>query len=474
MSLRLRLSLLFTLGIAIAIAIAGMVFLAQLQSGLNTALDETLRARGEAVTTRLAAIQATARPIGGDQRGDYRGEFSESEQVTQVLTPEGAVLESTAGPATLLTAAQLKRASEGSLFFTGSIEGERVRVLAMPARRAGDEVIAAVGESTGVIEEAQARARTAIWAVGASAVAVAGFGAWLVAGAALHPVTRMRRRLANITEHSTDARLRVPRTRDEIASLAEAMNGLLDRLQRALARQRGFVADAGHELRTPLTALKAELELAARPGRDRETLTMAISAAAADTERLIRLAEDLLLLARADEGAEFLQAQPITLSDLVAASVRSSAATAATRTISMELDADPSIRIVGDPDRLRQVVDNLLGNALRHAPEGSTVGLNVRTATSDGEPVAVIEVSDRGPGFPPEFLPYAFERFRRADAGRARTQGGVGLGLAVVASIANAHGGRARAENRPGGGARVWAEFPLRRPRGHSRGRDHL
>jgi two-component system, OmpR family, sensor kinase len=468
MSLRLRLTLLFTLGITIVITIAGVVLLAQLQSGLNTALDETLRAREDAVTTRLATAQAPARSNSGDQQGDQQGEFSESEQVTQVLTSEGTLLESTAGPAKLLTTAQLQRASQSSLFFTTSVQGERVRVFAKPARRAGHEVIAAVGESTGVIDDAQARARTAIWAVGAPAIAVAGIGAWLLAGAALRPVTKMRRRLANITEHNTGARLRVPRTHDEIASLAETMNGLLDRLQYALARQRGFVADAGHELRTPLTALKAELELAARPGRDRETLKDAISAAAADTERLIRLAEDLLLLARADEGAQFLRAEPIALSDLVAAAVRSLVAAAATRMISMKLDADPTMRVVGDPDRLRQVVGNLLDNALRHAPEGSTVELNVRTATGEGEPVAVIEVSDRGPGFPPEFLPHAFERFRRADAGRARKQGGAGLGLALVASIAHAHGGRAGAENHPAGGARVWVELPVRSSRDHA------
>jgi signal transduction histidine kinase len=136
--------------------------------------------------------------------------------------------------------------------------------------------------------------------------------------------------------------------------------------------------------------------------------------------------------------------------------------------ISMNLDADPTMRIVGDPDRLRQVVGNLIDNALRHAPEGSTVELNVRTATSQGEPVAVIEVSDRGPGFPPDFLPHAFERFRRADAGRARRQGGAGLGLALVASIAHAHGGRAGAENHSGGGARVWVELPLHRSRGRA------
>jgi len=174
----------------------------------------------------------------------------------------------------------------------------------------------------------------------------------------------MRRRLANITEHDTGARLRV-RNRDEVASLAEAMNGLLDRLQRALARQRGFVADAGHELRTPLTALKRSWN-SPPAGAGPETLNNAISAPRPTPSELIRLAEDLLLLA-----ARRRREIPASAADRPFRSGGGLSAKLSGRCSHPhdldELDADPTMRIVGDPDRLRQVVGNLLDNALRHA-----------------------------------------------------------------------------------------------------------
>jgi len=184
---------------------------------------------------------------------------------------------------------------------------------------------------------------------------VAGFGAWLLAGAALRTSDQDARRLANITEHDTGARLRVPGTGDEVASLAEAMNGLLDRLQRALARQR-VLSPMPATSCALVDALKAELELAARPGRDRETLNNAIS------RRGRHRATDpagrgSLLLARADEGAKFLLAQPIVLSIWWRTQCEAQWPLQPPARIS-RTDADPTMRIVGDPDRLRQVVGN--------------------------------------------------------------------------------------------------------------------
>ncbi|QKG27260.1 histidine kinase dimerization/phospho-acceptor domain-containing protein [Actinomadura verrucosospora] len=190
--------------------------------------------------------------------------------------------------------------------------------------RTGDRtVVVVVGSSTQIVEAAEARTGKIFLTAGPPAAALMGFAAYLLAGASLRPVERLRLRLADISEHDIDARLRVPRTRDEVATLATTMNAVLDRLARALARERGSVADAGHELRTPLTTLKAELELAQQPGRSRQALASAVDAAAQDTDRLIRLAEDLLLLARADEGHAFLRPRPMAPHDVLAAAVRS-------------------------------------------------------------------------------------------------------------------------------------------------------
>jgi hypothetical protein len=238
------------------------------------------------------------------------------------------------------------------------------------------------------------------------------------------------------------------------------MNALLDRLQLALDRQRDFVADASHELLTPLTALRAELELAGRPGRFRAALEAAVTAAASDTDRLIHLAGDLLLLARAQEGASFVHPGPVDVPGLLSAAARAFAGQARARGATLEVRAGPELRLTADPDRLRQAVDNLLSNAIRHSPARGTVELAAGRSRRDGQDLVVIEVRDQGPGFPPGFLPHAFERFSRADAGRSRAQGGTGLGLSIVDYIARAHGGRAVAVNRPGAGAQVSIELP--------------
>jgi signal transduction histidine kinase len=325
--------------------------------------------------------------------------------------------------------------------------------------------ITVAGVPTDVADAAQARARLALLIGGPPVVLAAGLGGWLLTGAALRPVGRMRRRLEEITEYDTNARLPVPATGDEIAALAFTMNGLLDRLARALARQRAFTADAGHELRTPLTALKAELELAARPGKSREALADAIQAAAGDADRLIRLAEDLLLLARADEGTSFLAPARIDLSSELHAAARRFASTAAARGVAISVQAAGQLDVVADRGRVRQALDNLIDNAVRHAPPGSTVEVTGRCAVATGgdggrRQVVAVEVRDHGPGFPREFLPRAFERFQRADPARGRADGGAGLGLAIVATITRAHHGTVAAGNHPSGGARVRIELP--------------
>jgi signal transduction histidine kinase len=462
MSLRLRLALLFAATTAVVIAAAAAVFLWQLRAAQIGALDAGLRARADALAVQVRAGGLPGLPAQGGQQGQNQGGFPAAEAESQVLTRQGAVRYSSAGSGQLplVTGEWLRRAAAGTVSFIIWIEGERVRVLAFPARNGSQPVIIVTGASTGVADAAQSRAQAVILAAGPAAVAAAGLGAWVLAGATLRPVTRMRRRLADITERNPAARLRVPAGRDEIASLAVTMNALLDRLQLALDRQRDFVADASHELLTPLTALRAELELAGRPGRSRAALEAAVTAAAGDTDRLIHLAGDLLLLARAQEGASFLRPAEVDVPGLLAAAARAFAGQARARGVTLQVRADPVPAVTADPERLRQAVDNLLSNAIRHSPAGGAVELAAGKNRRPGQDLVIIEVRDQGPGFPPGFLPHAFERFSRADVGRSRAEGGTGLGLAIVDLIARAHGGRAVAVNRPGGGAQVSVELP--------------
>jgi signal transduction histidine kinase len=307
--------------------------------------------------------------------------------------------------------------------------------------------------------------RHAIEFGGPPAVLLAGLAAWLVAGGALRPVERMRREVAEISEHGATAAIVVPGTHDEIANLAATMNDVLGQLKRALDRERRFVTDAGHELRTPLTILQAELELAGRPGRSREELAAAVESATGEVRRLAALAEDLLALGRDASVAPRHEPVPLTTVVHESATAFEPRATAAGVRIRCEIKA--TVVVTGDAAQLRRAVDNLVDNALHFAPAQSEITVTVdRTGNTTS-----IEVADEGPGFPEDFLPDAFERFRRADAARTRRGGGTGLGLALVRAVADAHGGRAVAGNRPTGGASVRLELPCPSlPRPHEAG----
>jgi len=295
--------------------------------------------------------------------------------------------------------------------------------------------------------------RTAFLVGGPIALLLAGLGGYLLAGAALRPIEAMRRRAAAISADSLDERLPVPPSHDEVAALSVTLNEMLGRIGEGVERERRFVADASHELRTPLSLLQAELELALRGERSAAELRAAIRSAAAEADRLTRLAEDLLLLARSEQGRLPLRLEPLDAVDVLETVAGRFAARAAADGRRVEVDPGEAAVVRADRLRLEQALGNLLDNALRHG-DGRVV-LAAGRANGSLE----LHVVDEGPGFPEAFLARAFERFSRADEGR--TAGGTGLGLAIVATVANAHDGSAHAGNRPAGGADVWIAIPL-------------
>lgn len=469
MALRLRLAVLFALATAALLATAGVVMLRGLQQTLDTAVHSQLGAR-EGVLRRLVQqdgprLDEADSPLLSSPFGERFG------QPAQVITPDGDVLLSQEldEDESMLDPDQLRRVSVGreTLEFragaSSAAEGALVRASPV-VRESQDEDerawVVVVGADLSADDAVIERTRAALLTGGLGAVLLSALGAWLLAGAALRPVEQLRREAEEISAHDAAASLRIPSTGDEVAALAETMNDLLARLQGALARQRQFVADAGHELRTPLTVLRAELELAARPHRTRDELRSAVDAACEETDRLIRLAEDLLLLARADEGQPLLLQEWTDLGELLTAAGRA-AADRAPRGIQVTVLAPAGLRVHADRGRLRQAIDNLLDNALRYAPAGSAVELLGRAEDRADGTWVVVEVCDRGPGFPPEFLSRAFERFQRADLAREPGTGGTGLGLAITRSLVRAHGGEATVADRPGGGAVVRLELPL-------------
>jgi signal transduction histidine kinase len=261
----------------------------------------------------------------------------------------------------------------------------------------------------------------------------------------------MRLRASRISGGDPAERLPVPAPNDEIRRLGETLNQMLDRIEATIRRERRFIADASHELRTPLSLLRTELELAERRERTSEELAAALHSAMAETERLSRLADDLLILARADEGGLPIRVEQVSAAELLedAASRFAARATDAGRTITVQPSAGA---VTGDRLRLEQALGNLIDNALRHGSGPVTL-----FASNDAGEIE-LHVTDEGAGFPPAFHPHAFDRFARANEARGR--GGSGLGLSIVDVIARAHGGAAHAANREGGGVDAWIELP--------------
>jgi two-component system OmpR family sensor kinase len=450
--IRLRIAALVTGISTLIVAVAALAGLALLHASVLATVDEALAAQAAPVHRQiladgLADRAATARLLEGSL-----------ETFGQVISPNGTVAVASHTTGIALPSAALRTLDDQDrVSFDGAgpppHDGLLVRLLAVRVDRPDGRYVIVVGSSIHTLDAAERRLVVTVVAGGAIAVALCGLGGWLATAAALRPVERLRRSVAALPDHGAGQAVTIPGTRDEIAALAHTLNALLARVSRARAREQRLVADASHELRTPLTVLRMELELADRPGRTREELADAVTRASAEAARIARLAEDLLLLARADGDEAFCRpvSQPVAPILLAAAD----------RGPRLTVDVDvtpPDLTAAVDADRIRQALDNLLDNAARVTPgEGQ---ISMRAFTHDQE--LIITVRDEGPGFPAELPPSeAFGRFRRADTARARDTGGTGLGLAIVRSIALAHGGDADAVNNPTGGATVRLRLPI-------------
>ncbi|HEY7630657.1 MAG TPA: ATP-binding protein [Thermoleophilaceae bacterium] len=421
--LRLRLTLAFGLVMALVLAATGFVVYGIFRSDLNHTIDNSLRARAAAT-------------------GPARGLAGEGENFAQRVRPDGSPLAATAQVRgrLLLGPADAARAARGPVFVEHAgipgLDG-RLRMLAQPE---GPRILV-VGQSLGERDDSLRTLALLLAGGGAVALLLACLAGYGVASGALRPVEAMRHRAAAISGARAGERLPVPDTADELQRLAETLNEMLDRLEGALARERAFVADASHELRTPLAVLKAEIDLALRRGRSADELRAALESAGEETDRLVQLAEDLLVIARVDEGRLQLRVEDLQVGELLGA--------VAARFGVVAGDAR-ELRVRGDRARLEQALGNLVDNAQRHGAGE----VRLSAVARDGK--VELHVTDEGDGLPSDFAPLAFERFTRADAARSReASGGAGLGLAIVAAIAQSHGGSAGAS-----GADLWIQLP--------------
>ncbi len=439
--IRLRLSLAFALAMAAVLAATGGFLYFRLQSSLDEVIADGLGQR---------ALELEAKVVGGESIRDVP--IPADEGFAQVFATDGLLLDSTANVAgtivvdgqpverALADGAQTIERDDPSAF------PSPVRMLIRPFATPDGQRVVVVGASLEDRNETLGGFLNELFLIGLVALVVASLLGYALATAALRPVESMRSSAAAISAAEPGRRLPLPRAPDEIRRLGETLNAMLGRLEGALERERSFVADASHELRTPLALLKTELELALRHPRSPEELELALRSAAVETDRLVRLAEDLLVLARSDQGRLALRREPVATYELLA-----SVAERFGEPVEV-VAPDGALELVGDQARLEQALGNLVENALRHG--GGPVRLSATAANGAVE----LHVVDEGPGFPPEFLAHAFERFSRPD--EARSGDGAGLGLALAHAIAVAHGGSAGAANRSARGADVWLVIP--------------
>ena len=444
--IRARLTIAFA-GVMAAVLIAlGVVLYAQFRNDLDDQVDSALLSQAGDVSTlvelgRVGAV--TSSGLGLAQVYDSAGRV-----VGSSLKVRGV---------RLLTAAEAVRATHGEIDVDRRVLPiGTVAIRAVPALAPEGLRAVAVAERLTLRDHEVSHLRTLLLIAGPMALLLASIAGHELARAALRPVDRMRAQAERITDRQLAERLPGSESADEIGALSRTLNAMLDRIEAAVARERRVVGDASHELRTPLTTLRAELDLALMGDRSPEEMRAAVQSAAEEARRMSRLADDLLVLARADQGRLPLSQEPLMAHELLEAAAARAGAAAKMRgraIIVVPGEVSGETVVLGDSDRIAQMLDNLITNALRHGEGTITMSAERR------DEMIELHVTDEGPGFADELIDQPFERFARGTRARSREPGS-GLGLALVEALAGAHGGYASARNRPEGGADAWISLP--------------
>jgi two-component system OmpR family sensor kinase len=429
---------------AILVAVILLIYLL-LARALYARIDDSLDAVSQVATTSLAndlnegqdtadAARSTASEIASrqylvaiyDNRGRLLAEAGREDDIAILLPPVDEIRDNEVTLATIVEADDLD-------------DRHRLAIRRTNVPAFNIEYLIVVGTSLEATDEELESLRNILWYVVPLSLIVAGIGGWFLAGRSLSPVVAMANRARQIGVENLSERLPVANPRDELGRLAGTFNELLARLEGSLIQQRQFMADASHELRTPVTtartAAAVALQQPSRPEADyRETLAII----ELEATRLSRIVDDMFTLARADAGSYPIRSRPMYLDEVVDEVVRAARIVASTRQVAIAAECIASAPLTGDEDLVRRLIVNVLDNAVRYAPSGSTV----RVALDRAGDSYAISVSDDGPGVPAEAQARIFERFYRVDEARTHGRdGGAGLGLALAKWIANMHGG---------------------------------
>lgn len=453
LSIRARLTAAFAAAMLVLLVLAGTFTYLKVRSDLTEALEESLASRADDVAALVSASRGSPPDLGRERLVDGEDSFA------QVLTAAGAVRASTLSSegVAAITPVEATGVTAGDPV-TGErhvpgIDGQAL-ILARSASMPSGDAVVVVGATTQDRSEALAGLTGAFAIGGPIAVLLASLLGYLLASRAFAPVEELRRRAAAITLERAGERLPVRPADDEIHRLAETLNEMLERIESSLQRERVFVADASHELRTPLAILRTELELARRPGRSPQELRDALQSTAEEVDRLSRLAENLLVIARADRGQLQIAREQVAVAALLERVRGRFSSRAAQEGREVVVSAKDDMRATLDPLRLEQALGNLVDNGLRHGAGA----VRVSARRGDGGEGLLVTVTDDGDGFPGAIRSSAFERFSRGAESRGGE--GAGLGLAIVRAVAEAHGGRVSLDPTAGRASTVVLEIP--------------
>jgi two-component system OmpR family sensor kinase len=482
-SLRTRLTLWYGALLALTLLAFSALLYFTLQRNLSSSMDERLTLRADQIVREVGpSIGNLLQPedVAPGQSESTLGAFVEPGIYVQVLSSKGAIL---AAPPNLfggeLPVPQSSRQAilqDTRIFETIPVaSGDvNVRLLTEPIQQAGtQEVVGAVqvAESLSQFENTMAAVERLLLSAGLGALVLAVVVGWLLTRAALSPVARITetaRHIAATGDYRRRLHVQTPRLGhgDELFFLAATFNDMIARLEHVLESQRRLLADTSHELRNPITIIRGNLALLRRDGVPEQTRREAVVEAEDEAARMGRLVGDLLLLARADAGgAPSLQLEPLDLGELASEVVEQARPRARDRRLSLAIEGH--CVVVGDRDRLRQLIANLVENSIRYTPKNGRIDVRVTGASETpgvqqparaarsrkaraanvSTAMALLTVADSGFGISPTDLPHVFERFFRADKARSRAHGGSGLGLSIAEYIAQAHGGSIQASS---------------------------
>jgi len=451
-SIKFRFTVWYLLVLVVLLASLSTIVYFYLSRTLYQNLDASLELR----TTQLQDLPAIVDSI---REGQFQEELGEI--VMLCFHSQGELVKLSPNEIDVpLTYAFVEEAIGGQASFTTvrTAEGEGVRLCAVPfegGRRGGltEPAAVVVGRSTQETEQAlDGLTHTLVIVVPLTLLLAAGGGVFL-ARRALKPVDQISETARTISESDLSGRIQVD-TRDELGRLASTLNQMIERLQRAFKRQQQFTGDASHELRTPLAVIQAESSLALQRERPADEYRQSLQTITQEADHMSSMIDRLLVLARADVGREQLALERVSLGGLVQDVSTDVEILCREKGLGFKLNQTGEVVVEGDRAMLRQLLLDLLDNAIRYTPKGGTVSVSLRR---EGR-MAVVSVADAGIGIPSEDLPLIFERFYRVDKARSRSEGGSGLGLAICQRIAEAHGGRIKVESQVGKGSTfsVW------------------